>query len=179
MIEKWLPLKDYEELYQISNHGRLRNITFRKGGKKPLTILKPKIAHDNYLHYRVVVNKNPKLINVGRAVATAFIPNPHNKSQVNHKNSIRGDNQVENLEWVTPKENIEHAMKFGNFSVRRHYTKVEAECHPLERAVGINNQCKSCYMKDWRSRNKTYIINRDREYRKKVALRVRGLLGYN
>ena len=101
--------KYYEELYEVSNYGRVRN----KKTKRFLT------QHDNgngYLFVQLWRNNKGKREYVHRLVALAFIPNPDNKKEVNHINSIRTDNFVENLEWVTRKENIDHASKEGHRS---------------------------------------------------------------
>ena len=75
--------------------------------------LKPKITSNGY--YMVVLSKDNKnnYKNIHRIVAGNFIPNLYNKPQVNHKDGNKLNNNVENLEWNTSKENIDHAKKLG------------------------------------------------------------------
>lgn len=75
--------------------------------------LKQQENNKGYMTVRVTVGKEKKVIRVHRAVAEAFIPNPMNKLQVNHKDGNKKNNSVDNLEWVTNKENAVHAMKYG------------------------------------------------------------------
>jgi len=119
MKEIWKDIEGLEGDYQISNLGRLRSLTrtitksdgytYTRKGK----IIKPQ-ERQGYLRGRVSVMKVKATYSIHRLVATAFIPNPENKEQVNHINENKADNRVANLEWVTPKENVQHSFKLGN-----------------------------------------------------------------
>ena len=84
----------------VSSHGRI--ITKRKGVHRGCQC-------KGYL----VVRYNSRSLYIHRLIAETFIPNPENKPEVNHKNGDRADNRVENLEWATHKENIQHAVDTG------------------------------------------------------------------
>lgn len=102
--EIWKDVVGYEGLYKVSRNGLIiglkRNI-YRRLSKKA----------DGYIKVNLTKNGFTKHFLVHRLVAIAFIPNPLNNKFVNHKNGIRGDNRVSNLEWVTHSENCIHGYR--------------------------------------------------------------------
>jgi hypothetical protein len=115
-IEVWKDIKGYEGHYQISNLGRVKSLSravkSRVGvfGTKKEIILKPFKNGDGYLKYKLCINGKEKSVISHRLVANEFLENPLNKPQVNHKNGIKDDNRVDNLEWVTSSENVIHSL---------------------------------------------------------------------
>lgn len=105
--EIWKDIEGYEGLYQVSNLGRVKS-NLRKG-----KILKSNSTYDGY--YNVTLSKNGKLktYRIHRLVCIAFLDNPLNKSEVNHIDGNKKNNNIENLEWCTRSENAEHAHKTG------------------------------------------------------------------
>ena len=110
--EVWKACIGFSEKYEVSNFGRIRSYSVKNGAAKrtstPLIIKGWKNTHG----YQKV-NINRKSVSVHRLVAFAFIPNPENKRTVNHKNGIKTDNRIENLEWATMAENLIHASETG------------------------------------------------------------------
>lgn len=112
MEEIWKDVVGWGPAYKVSNLGNVMscNNTGRNGiitGRKP-RILKPFKDRGGYVNVRLCNNKIEKTRMIHRLVAMAFIPNPENKEQVNHKDSNRANNHVDNLEWVSRRENITH-----------------------------------------------------------------------
>lgn len=102
--EIWKDILDYEGIYQISNYGRVYNI---KSNRYLVTYT----DKDGYIRLTLFKNKKSKNISVHRLIGINFIPNPENKPFINHKNGIKDDNKIENLEWVTAAENNLHKYK--------------------------------------------------------------------
>ena len=113
-------IKGYEGLYAVTSCGKVwsyRSKKFLKLGK-------------NYWGYKqAILSKNgkTKAFSVHRLVAEAYIPNPDNKPQVNHKNEVKTDNYINNLEWVTHKENC----NYGTHNERISEKLKKVKCKPV------------------------------------------------
>lgn len=133
-MEIWKDIKGYEGYYQVSNLGNVRSLDRfdgvhdRKGTK-----IKPNLKQNGYLQVGLRKHNKRKWFGVHRLVATYFLRNPNNKPQVNHIDCNKQNNNVSNLEWVTGKENQEHAVlykakilaKYDGFDV----TSISKCCH--------------------------------------------------
>lgn len=104
MEEIWKDIKGYEGLYKVSNLGRVKNIKFNR-------FIKPFSAGIGYLQVDLSRGNNRRKVLVHRLVAEAFIPNPENKLEVNHIDEDKTNNKVDNLEWCTRTENVNHGTR--------------------------------------------------------------------
>lgn len=110
--EIWIDIDGWDGKYKVSNLWRVKSTLFTNGywTYKRDKILKPykNKLRWGYLYINLEHNNKRKNCLLNRIVAETFISNPENKPQVNHKNWIKDDNRVDNLEWVTDKENKKH-----------------------------------------------------------------------
>lgn len=118
--EYWIPVKNFEGIYEISNFSRVRSLDrecktksgsfyIRKG-----TVLKPIFCQNGYYYHNLEYRGYKLFTKRSILVATHFIENDLNKEEVNHKNKNRLDDSIQNLEWTTRRENMSHAFKYTN-----------------------------------------------------------------
>lgn len=116
MNEIWKDIEGYEGIYQVSSLGRVRSLdrivmVYRQGQhirKIPGKMKKPHLSNIGYYSVNLSKDNRPKFMLVHRLVAAAFIPNPYNLPEVNHKDENKLNNMVENLEWCDSKYNINY-----------------------------------------------------------------------
>ena len=160
MIEEWRDIKGYEGLYQVSNTGKIKRLHSTVLGKDGKTyIAQERILANRYNkgYASVQLSKygKSKQLRVHRLVAQAFIPNPNNYPIINHKDENPSNNNIDNLEWCTPKYNTNygnckrkmsekaklHTGENNNFYGKHHSESVKRRIseHRKGKLVGKNN----------------------------------------
>lgn len=122
----WMPVVGYEDSYIVSDEGIVMRTSYsdvanKSKNKLPFEI-KQREDKDGYLKCALSKNGKTKYYFVHRLLAEAFIDNPLDLPQVNHKNGVKNDNRLENLEWVTASQNIRHRIDVLGVSLRNKKT---------------------------------------------------------
>lgn len=120
IIEEWRPVVGYEGLYEVSNYGRVMSMVGRTAKER-------RLVKDNNGYLNVVLSKNGtcKGKKVHRLVAEAFLPNPNNLPQVNHKDEDKTNNAVWNLEWCSMAYNIHYGTGIQRRADKQKYLKMK------------------------------------------------------
>lgn len=145
----WAHIKGFENLYMVSTDGKVKSLgkgESTNSSTKTERLLSIGVTPKGYTKVKLSKGGVKYWFSVHRLVASAFIPNADNKGQVNHKNGIKTDNNVNNLEWVTPKENIVHSIKNG---LQVNAKGAESKCSKAIRQLTKDN----VLVKEWGSIN--------------------------
>lgn len=136
--EIWKPVAECNGEYYVSSWGRVKSLKF---GKE--RILKPVLQSRGYPTIFISQkDKKCKQVRVHTLVALAFIQNPANKPQVNHIDGNKLNNHIDNLEWVTIKENIQHAWDTGLFEDKRKKCAASAKLHHSKPVLDLHTGTK-------------------------------------
>lgn len=149
--EIWKPIKGYEDLYKVSNLGRIytseKSFKFPNGGLciKEGKIKKPYMDKDGYLRTSLTKEHKQQTFAVHRLVAETFIPNENNYPCIDHINGDRSDNKVINLRWCTWKQNASFDLAREN---KRKASKLNFAQNP-KISKAFNEFCKLRQIEIW------------------------------
>lgn len=121
-MEIWQNVEGFEGLYKVSSKGRIKSLGNGKSTDtrtKVERIMSQRVKSNGYMQSKLHKNGEQKHLLVHRVVAKAFLLNPENKPEVNHKDGDKTNNEVSNLEWSTSSENQKNAFAIGLQKARR------------------------------------------------------------
>ena len=142
-MEEWENIKGYENLYQISNKGRIRSLDKIDsiGRKVKGRVMKPSKRKDGYLQIMLHKSSKYKMFLIHTLVASAFIDNPNGYKEINHKDENKLNNNVKNLEWCNRTYNI----NYGSGNIGRAKTIRELKSKKVLQLLG------NTIIKEWNS----------------------------
>lgn len=153
MNEEWRDIKGFEGYYQISSLGRiksLKRLIIRRDGKpypQKECFLKPSKNRKGYLTGQLSKDYKTTFYQVHRLVAEAFIPNVYNLPQVNHIDGNKENNSVDNLEWISNYDNMQHSIKTGLRDVKEISNKMKT----AKRREVLQYSIYGEFIKHWKS----------------------------
>lgn len=106
-MERWKDVEGYEGLYQVSSCGRVKSLNYNHTGKEK--IMKPNKDTNGYLQVNLFKEGKSNTFLVHRLAAQAFLPNPLNLPQINHKDENKENNRLDNIEWCTNQYNCDYS----------------------------------------------------------------------
>lgn len=160
MQEIWKDIKGYEGLYQVSNIGNVKSLNYNRTGEE--RIRKPKVDRYGYLTLMLYKNGKCKTLFVHRLVLMAFNPiNNMDSLQVNHKDENKQNNNLDNLEWCTPKYN----SNYGNRTQRTEKPVVQLDRNSNE-IVNVFNSAMEADRQGFDNRNISRCCNGKRKTHK-------------
>ena len=148
--EVWKPVVGYEGYYEISNLGRLKSVErmVKQGNHLrhvPERIKKPQRASDGYPAYTLCKDCKSRTIRTHLLLAKAFIPNPDNKGYVDHINTDINDFRLENLRWVTAKENANNPLTLQHCRENTYREEVSRRANMTKIDKGYKNAPRKVY----------------------------------
>ena len=142
-MEIFKDIVGYEGLYQVSNLGSVKSLNYNRTGREGL--LSPGVNTRGYLIVNLCKNGEQKPFKVHRLVAQAFIPNPLNYPQINHKDENKTNNSVDNLEWCDCQYNIDYSISkpVAQYDLNGNLINVWKSIREAARQLGFDNSSSS------------------------------------
>lgn len=137
MNEEWRDIKGYEGLYQVSNLGRVKSLRYKRGEQEK--ILDGWISKEGYRKVSFYKDNKRKDYLVHRLVAESFIPNPNNKPFIDHIDTNRTNNKIDNLRWATQKENCNNVISKKNYVDSSKQLYISGKSNKIIGAKGKDN----------------------------------------